>query len=184
MVSAAKIETMSPVAKGRATDMVALAEAEASPGDALFDAVLFPNRSLPNAGFAMVMAIIVSANLIWGVFFFALGAWPVIGFCGLDVFLVWLAFKISYRQGRLRERIRLTQNALWVSRVLPSGHEARWRLQPYWTRVSMDDPPMHESQLRLISKGETLIVGAFLSPPERGALATALREALEKGRAR
>lgn len=147
-----------------------------------YEAVLYPNRSLPSAGFAAVMSVVIAANLIFGAWFYTIGAWPVIGFCGLDVFLVWLAFRLSYRQGRLHERVRLTPDAMWVSRVLPSGHEMRWRLDPYWTRVHIDQPAVHESQLRVISKGRTLILGAFLSPPERGAFAEALSGALKQMR--
>ena len=169
MVQLLYIEDMSPVLKGRASD---LPEASPSPGETdFFDALLYPNRSLPNAGFLAVMAIVISANLTVG-----------LGFCGLDVFLVWLAFKLSYRQGRLHERVRVTPDEMLVSRVLPSGHETRWRLQPYWTEVRIDRPVEHESQVCVVSKGRTLILGAFLSPPERGEFAAALAAALKRSR--
>lgn len=175
------IETMAPVAKGRTSARSGLDDVAAA-GPSLFDAVLYPNRSLPNAGFRAVMAVVIAANLVFGTYFYVIGAWPVIGFCGLDVFLVWLAFKLSYRQGRLRERVRVTPDDMWVARVLPSGHETRWRLQPYWTRVHIDRPVRHESQVRVTSKGGVLILGAFLAPEERGRFAEALNGAL--GRAR
>ena len=174
------IETLAPYAKGRLSKTSALDE-EAAP-NAVFDAVLYPHRSLPNVGFRAVMAIVVIVNVALGSYFFALGAWPVIGFCGLDILIVWLAFKISYRQGRLRERVRITPNEMLVARVLPSGHETRWRLQPYWTNVNIERPIDHDSQVRVTSKGGTLILGAFLSPDERGRFADALTGAL--GRAR
>ncbi|MEO1252840.1 MAG: DUF2244 domain-containing protein [Pseudomonadota bacterium] len=171
---------MAPVMKGRARELAPVGESADS--RYLFDAVLRPNRSLPNAGFVAVMAVVIAANILFGTYFYAIGAWPVIGFCGLDVFLVWLAFKLSYRQGRLRERVRVTEDEIWVSRVLPSGHETRWRLQPAWTRVSIDRPVRHESQVRLTSKGGVLVLGAFLSPKERGQFADALAHALGKTR--
>lgn len=174
-------ETMSPVAKGRASSRSGLDDL-AGEGASHFDAVLFPHRSLPNHGFALVMGVVIAANVVFGSYFYAIGAWPVLGFCGLDIVLVWLAFKLSYRQGRLRERVRVTDRDMWVARVLPSGHETRWRLQPYWTRVLIDRPVRHDSQVRVVSKGETLILGSFLSPDERGGFAEALAHAL--GRAR
>ncbi|MGE0410312.1 MAG: DUF2244 domain-containing protein [Amphiplicatus sp.] len=167
---------MAPALTGRARALPAPPAARAEEG--AFEAVLFPNRSLPNAGFLAVMAVVIGVNMTFGVFFYLMGAWPVLGFCGLDVFLVWLAFKLSYRQGRLHERVRLTPEAMWVARVLPSGHETRWRLDPYWTRVAIDRPVEHESQLRVVSKGRTLILGAFLSPGERASFAEALAAAL------
>ena len=181
MTRAAQIETMAPFAKGRASDASGLDDVAA--GESLFDAVLYPNRSLPKTGYRAVMSIVIISNLFFGTYFFLEGAWPVLGFCGLDIFAVWLAFKLSYRQGRLRERVRVTPEEMWVARVLPSGHETRWRLQPYWTRVFIERPVEHESQVRVTSKGETLILGAFLSPDERGRFAEALSDALGKARA-
>lgn len=178
MVRIAAIEDMAPEMKGRARDL----PPEAAASDCRFDALLFPNRSLPNAGFIAVMAVVIGVNLTLGAVFFALGAWPVLGFCGLDILLVWLAFKLSYRQGRLHERVRLTEDELLVSRVLPSGHEQRWRLQPYWTALSIRRPIDEDSQVKLKSKGRTLILGAFLSPKERGDFADALASALGRVR--
>ena len=176
-----QIETMARVAKGRASSASGLDDVEHA-GPSLFDAILSPNRSLPNTGFVAVMSIVIASNLFFGSYFYIIGAWPVVGFCGLDILAVWLAFKISYRQGRLRERVRVTEDDMWVARVLPSGHETRWRLQPYWTQVEIDRPVRHESMVRVVSKGRVLILGSFLSPKERGRFAEALAGAL--GRAR
>ena len=169
---------MPPVARGRALDEK-FHDIAPNVGDYLiFDGLVYPNRSLPNVGFVIVMGIVIAVNLLIGVFFISLGAWPVLVFGGLDILLVWGAFKLSYRQGRLHERIRITANEIWVSRVAPSAHETRWRLQPYWTTVECDAKPRDDTQIRLVSKGKTLILGAFLSPPERVELANALRDAL------
>lgn len=175
MVRVPEYETLAPAMKGRARDLPP-APRSIEPG--VFDAILFPHRSLPNSGFVAVMSVVVAVNLAFGLAFFLKGAWPVLGFCGLDVFLVWLAFRLSYRQGRLRERVRVTKDDFWVSRVLPSGHESRWRLQPFWTRVAIEKPVRHESQLQVSSKGGVLILGSFLSPHERGEFAEALGAAL------
>lgn len=184
MARAAQIvEDMAPALAGRARDLPA--PPTATVDDGMFEAILYPNRSLPTAGFIAVMSIVIGVNLTLGLSFYLIGAWPVLGFCGLDVFLVWLAFRLSYRQGRLHEHVRATADDMWVSRVLPSGHETRWRLQPYWTDIVIDRPVEHESQVRVLSKGRTLILGAFLSPKERGEFADALAAAmarLRKGR--
>ena len=180
MVRVSDMETMAPVTKGRASSASGLDDAPDKPS--IFDAILSPNRSLPNAGFAAVMSVVIGANILFGGYFYAIGAWPVIGFCGLDIFLVWAAFKLSYRQGRLRERVRITEDEMWVARVLPSGHEMRWRLHPFWTKVFIDRPVRHESQVCVTSKGKTLVLGAFLSPEERGRFAEALANALGSAR--
>jgi uncharacterized membrane protein len=172
------IETMAPTVTGRAAD-TRPEPLEADDG-ALFRALLFPNRSLSADGFKRVLAVVIGVNLLNGFIYLTLGAWPVAFFCGIDILIVWWAFELSYRQGRRHERIHLTEDALWVSRVLPSGHETRWKLSPYWTDVKIDRPVEHETQLRLIEKGRVLILGSFLSPEERGDLADALQAALRK----
>ncbi|MBY0423483.1 MAG: DUF2244 domain-containing protein, partial [Parvularculaceae bacterium] len=69
---------MAPLVTGRASDLTP-APAEGP----LFDAMLYPHRSLPNVGFLAVMAVVIGVNLTFGLVFFTIGAWPVIGFCGL-----------------------------------------------------------------------------------------------------
>ncbi|MEM8987237.1 MAG: DUF2244 domain-containing protein [Pseudomonadota bacterium] len=150
---------------------------------ALFDAVLSPNRSLRPAGFFLVMAIVVGVSFTAGVYFMSLGAWPVTGFFGLDALLVYIAFRLSYRQGRMREEVLVRPGEMIVRRIMPSGHEKRWTLNPFWVRVRIDRPVEHHSQLKLVSHGRTLILGAFLAPEERGELAEALGDALETARA-
>lgn len=147
-----------------------------------FDAVLMPHRSLSPAGFWLLMALISALSFVSGMYFVLHGAWPVGGYLGLDILLVFLAFKASYRSARLYEAIKLTEAALVVERVGPSGRPARWSFQPYWLRVEMDDPPEHASQLKLTSHGRSLVIGTFLTPRERLEVANALRAALERQR--
>ena len=146
----------------------------------LFDAVLTPYRSLPRAGFHAVMAVLATASFAIGTAFFLVSAWPVAGFLGLDVALVWLAFRLSYRGGRLTETLELSYHTLRVRRIFPSGRTREWRFQPYWLRVEIDDPPRHHSPLTLASHGRRLTVGAFLGADERLGLARALTAALRK----
>jgi uncharacterized membrane protein len=147
-----------------------------------FDAVLYPNRSLAPAGFHLLMAAIVLVSVAIGAGFVLAGAWPVTGFLGLDVVLLYLAFRWNYRQARRVEFIRLDQDGLTVKRVGPDGRAREWRLEPYWARVAIDDPPRPDSQLVLSSRGAHLAIGAFLTPRERLELAEALRAALHSHR--
>jgi uncharacterized membrane protein len=139
-----------------------------------FDAVLYPNRSLDPFGFHLLMAAIVLVSAAIGAAFVAAGAWPVTGFLGLDVVLLYLAFRWNYRQGRRAEFIRLDGAELTVRRVEPSGRRREWRFDAYWLRVTID----RHHQLVLSAHGRTLVVGAFLSPEERLELARALGAAL------
>ena len=78
------------------------------PSAYLFDALLTPNRSLPRAGFIAVMAAVTLISAGLGVYFVLHGAWPVFRFFGLDVLLLFLAFRLNYRSGRASEIVRLT----------------------------------------------------------------------------
>jgi uncharacterized membrane protein len=146
------------------------------------DTVLQPYRSLPPRGFATLMAVLGGLSVMAGVGCVLAGAWPVIGFFGLDVLLVYLAFRLSYRGARLREIVRLTDRALTVERVSPAGERRCWQFEPYWLRVvfeDRDDP----GPVTLASHGRALAVGSFLAPEQRRSLAASLRGALAHWRA-
>jgi uncharacterized membrane protein len=147
-----------------------------------FDAVLHPNRSLGGRGFVLLMAALAAVSFAGGVAFVSAGAWPVMGFLGLDVLLIYLAFRVSYRSGRLVETVRLTDQALEVRRIDAYGRAAAWRVPPNWAKIEVDNPGEHDCRVILRSHGESLVLGAFLSPPERKELAEALRAALARQR--
>lgn len=147
---------------------------------ALFDAVLEPHRSLSRSGFLTLMAVLVVISFAAGMAFMMMGAWPVFGFFALDAALVYIAFKVNYRSGRMYETVRLTEENLTVVRVSSGGRIQRWSFQPYWLRVAIDDPPRQDSKLVLTSHGKSLAIGSFLTPHERLDLARALETALHK----
>jgi uncharacterized membrane protein len=152
----------------------------ADDGAVLFDARLTPHRSLPPVGFALLMGAISLLSFGAGLTFYLIGAWPIVGFLGLDVLLIYIAFKVSFRRMRAFETLRLTEAALVYERVSPAGVRRRWTFQPYWLHVEYDDPSDHGSQLRLRSHGRSVTVGAFLPPPARASLAVELRQALRE----
>src|SRR5260221_5022737 len=82
--------------------------ARAADAPVLFDVLLMPNRSLPPLGFALLMAAVSLLSFGAGVTFYLIGAWPVIGFLGLDVALIYIAFRVSFRSMRASETLRLT----------------------------------------------------------------------------
>lgn len=148
-----------------------------------FDAVLYPSRSLPPVGFAVLMTLVVLVSALVGAGFVMVGAWPVTGFLGLDVLLLYLAFRWNYRESRRVELIRLDQEGLTVRKVEPDGRAREWRFEPYWVRVAFERPGDGRSRLYLTSHGQWLQIGGFLSAEERVDVANALRAALHAQRA-
>ncbi|HXZ02089.1 MAG TPA: DUF2244 domain-containing protein [Stellaceae bacterium] len=147
-----------------------------------YTAVLKPHRSLPPRGFAFLMLALGGASVCISLAFVLRGAWPVTPFFGLDVALVYLAFRLSYRQARQREELRLTDDSLTVDRVSIYGERRRWQFQPFWLRVRFEEKDEHTSRLTLTSHGRSLVVGSFLGPEERRGVARGLSEALARWR--
>jgi uncharacterized membrane protein len=157
----------------------------ASPGYAdslVFERVLAPHRSLPPAGFRVLMLVLGCVSLAVGIGFVALGAWPIVGFFGLDVALLYFAFHLSYRSARRREILRLAGDAFTVERVGVRGDRRMWRFQPFWLRVILVEHPDESNRLLVASHGRSLAIGDFLAPAVRRELAATLREALRRWR--
>ena len=68
-----------------------------------------------------------------------LGAWPVLGFMGLDIWLLWWLFKRSYLDARRSETLVLTDSELLVDRVAPDGEREEHRLDAYWLRLDVTE---------------------------------------------
>ena len=148
----------------------------------IFRAVLQPHRSLPPRGFIFLMLGMAVVSLVFGIAFLLHGAWPVFGYFGADVLLLYLAFRASYRSGRMYEEVELTPERLTVQRKYPQRSALTWTFQPHWLRVSIEDPVRHDSQCTLSSHGRHLVVGSFLAPEERFDFAQALKGALARMR--
>ena len=145
---------------------------------ARFRAVLTPHRSLGPKGFMVMMTAVCLISFATGVLFFMLGAWPVIGFMGLDVLLIYIAFRLNFRALRRYETVELTDEALTVTRVAPSGEQRSWSFNPYWVRLNLQPRRGRSSELSIASHGRRLVFASFLTDDEREDFASALGSAL------
>jgi uncharacterized membrane protein len=145
----------------------------------LFEARLQPHRSLGYAGFATLMIALAAVSFAIGTAFLLMGAWPVFGFFGLDVFLVWLAFRANFRAARAYEDIHLTPHRLLVRQVSARGLARETEFNPRWVRLEKsEDDTFGVTRVTLISRGIALVIGAFLPPIHKGQLAKMLAAAL------
>jgi len=145
-----------------------------------FATLLRPHRSLSPEGFRWLIRGAIAANLVIGLPLYLLGAWPVLGFMGLDVYLLWWLFKRNYLDARRSERLVLTDRELVVERVAPDGEREEHRLDAYWLRVELQG---EAERLVVISRGNRLVVGRFLAPSERERVAGELEAAIASLRA-
>ena len=137
----------------------------------LAELTLTPHRSLPRQGFAALMAVLVGLNFVAGAVFLLVGAWPVIGFLGLDVLLVWVAFRLNYARARQVERLVFYRDRLTIRRRDHWGREQGLDLQPYWLRVRVVRHHGEVVRVLLASHGRRYAIGQFLAPDERERLA-------------
>lgn len=149
----------------------------------LFYAMITPHRSLGNAGFLALMIAFGAASFFAGIAFLLMGAWPVFGFFGLDVLLLYFAFRINYRRAAAFEEVTMTPSALTVRKVSHNGKAREWSLNPLWAKLEKD---VHEeygiSRLFLVSGGKQLTIASFLGPDEKAGFAEALARALGDAR--
>jgi len=152
-------------------------------GSLHFDAVLHPHRSLGPTGFYIVMGSVAAISFAAGIAFALMGAWPVLGFFGLDVLAIYLAFRLSYRSGRLAETVQLREDELAIRRIQPNGRSRDWTFHPYWVRVRVNNGPHGDGEVVLSSHGRSVALGRFLTADERVDFAGALEAALQRLRA-
>lgn len=157
-----------------------MSESNVQTGDpTLFSALLTPHRSLGSAGFLVLMAVVAGISFVGGVVFFIVGAWPVVGFLGVDVLLVYWAFRTNYSAAAAYEEVTVTASELRVKKVSHRGEVAEWSLNPVWVKL---DRVTHEEygllHLFLVSRGKRLTVAGFLGPTEKESFATALAAAI------
>lgn len=155
----------------------------ASPDASVFRAVLYPHRSLSPRGFLILMLAIGSASFVTGMTFLMMGAWPVMGFFGLDVLLVYIAFKLNYQAGEAYELVELTPRTLKLTQVASSGEAKSFEFNPYWVRVLFTESHDGTNNLKVASHGRELEFGRLLNDEERADFARALTTALNKARA-
>ena len=149
----------------------------------IFTAVLRPHRSLGATGFLILMLVYTALSFFAGVAFVLMGAWPVLAVLGLDVLLLYWAFRINYARARAYEAVTITPSALTVRKVSHRGRAREYVLNPLWVRL---EKVSHEEygieRLFLTSRGRELTLAGFLGPDEKANFATALGRALAEAK--
>ena len=149
----------------------------------LFAARLVPHRSLDQSHFRVLMMVFGGAAFVSALPFVFLGAWPVMGFMGLDVALVYFAFRANYRAARAFEEVRVTPLEVSVAKVTQHGQRSEFFCHPAWVRLERQ---VHEEygveRVSLVSRGRALEVASFLGPDAKARFAESLSGALAEAR--
>jgi uncharacterized membrane protein len=148
-----------------------------------FKALLTPHRSLGRTGFMVLMLALSAGWIVSGTILLAHGAWPVFGFLGLDVLLLYIAFKLNYRAARAREEVSVSRTRLDIRKIASSGQREDHLFNPFWTRF---DVARHEmigiTGMAVEGQGRRVAIGSFLNPDDRESFAKAFGAALAQAR--
>src|SRR4030095_15400171 len=132
--------------------------------DQTFRATLRPYRSLGRKGFIILMTALIGLNFVAGTAFYLLGAWPIAPFLGLDVALVWWAFRKNYSDALKEERIEVTDHELVLRRFDHDEPREELRFTRGWVKVELEEDREREliGRLYLRFKGQRTEIGRFL----------------------
>lgn len=149
----------------------------------IFSARLSPHRSLKREQFLLLMMVLCGSMFVISIPFFLLGAWPVLGFMGLDVLGFWWAFKVNYRDARAYEDIRLTHFELAVAKVSPRGARAEFTFNPAWVRLEkQEDEDYGLEKLWLVFRDKSVELASFLGPVAKAEFAKDFALALSEAK--
>jgi uncharacterized membrane protein len=153
------------------------------PDAPLFDATLRPHRSLGPKQFRILMLATFCATAALSLPFYLMGAWPIIGFLGLDVLAIYWAFRSNFRAARAYEHFRLTYFELLFARVSAIGARREWRFTPAWVRLErIDDEEYGPQRLTLHSRGQSWRIAQGVGPEQKAEFAEGLARALAEAR--
>src|SRR5689334_18398262 len=145
----------------------------------VFAAELFPYRSLGRKGFRVLLVLMGTFCLFYGGLFLLQGAWPIGLFFGADFLLLYGAFWLNYRSGRVREQVTVSRTDVSVRKFSPSGRMIEHHFNPFWTRFLVR---RHQEigilSMHIFGEGKRTDVGSFLNPDDRESFARAFKGAL------
>lgn len=149
---------------------------------ASFEAMIIPHRSLTRSGLRWLVGIIclLSTGISLGLWF--VGAWPVIGFNGVEIALAVFLLRRNARASRASEMLLLSDAGLRIVRTDMGGRRAERTLQSAWLRAGLEERPGRTPALWLSDRGGRMEVGAELGEAEKRDLAAALSAALYRHR--
>lgn len=145
----------------------------------VFTAHITPHRSLSPRGLAWLLGLLAALVTALSIPFYLMGAWPVVGFLGLDIILIYLAFRYHNATARAYEQVILSRISLIIRKVSWRGKVSEKRFNTPWTRIEREEHPEFGTEKVEIVQGRARVeVAAALGREERGEFADAFQQAL------
>jgi uncharacterized membrane protein len=134
-----------------------------------------PNCSLSASGKVKVVLLLTVIPCCIAVGFSLLGAWLVLPFVGLEIFALGYAFYHVNSHSKDYESISIDGDSLVVERF--NGQRiSQHLLNPYWAKVVCHELSNGELRLGLLSHGNEIEVGRYLTRKQRESLAVQLQK--------
>ena len=146
----------------------------------LYSITLKPYRSLNKIGFITMMIVLCGFSFITGIIFMKKGAWPVFGFFGLDILLIYIFFRLSFKSGKEFEVINLTKKKLIIKKYKEKKIIKTFILDANWVKIQIQNPLEQSSKLQISSKNKSIIIGSFLRLDEKIEVLQNIENALRK----
>ena len=144
------------------------------------DIKIYRNQSLTTRGLYILMFFITIPASYIGISFYVLGAWPVLGFMGFEILLIYIAFKILFYKNKFYEHIILDNEKLNILFKKKNKIIKKIELEPTWVQVKIEKIYENEDTLILSSHGKKIILANYLIPEERLKLAGKIKSGLRE----
>lgn len=146
----------------------------------LFEAALVPHRSLSPRGLRLLLALLGLLSFYTMTLLWLIGAWPVIGFSGVEVGLAIALIRVHGRGARPCELVVLSERALRIVRTDARGRRRECVLEPGWLNVQLVERRGRVPALLLVARGVREEIGAALGEAAKRELAHSLAAALHR----
>jgi uncharacterized membrane protein len=121
-----------------------------------------------------LVSLLIALGLWWQ------GAPEVLGFVGVELILVGVALRFYARHAADRETVTLAERAVQVEQQFgPQVERASFRAE--W--LSIEPAQAQGSLVELAGEGRRMLIGRFVRPEQRAALAQEMRRALRRAQA-
>lgn len=146
------------------------------------DAVITPPQSLSSRGLSRLMIAFGVVACCFSLAFLIIGAYPVVGFFGAEILLLFFLMRNRVKGQGPSTRILVTTEEVAVRRTSPGRRETLQTLPAYWARVDHESTRRGPDALRIAARDRYIAVGEHLNEDEQLSLAARLRAALSDAR--
>lgn len=136
------------------------------------------NCSISPASWRRVFAFLSAVTLGIAAGFVALGAWLVLPFAGIELALLFWAFRYLENHAGDFERVTIEGDRVLVE-VVERNHKQRYEFNRCWVQVILE-PHGSGCRLALRSRGVEVDIGRHLSIEDRVSAAGVLRQQMQK----